>query len=424
MPPQNQAAWLPRAKAQLKVGPAPYTAPGPNELVVRARAVGLNFLEWAKQDMGDMMYSWVKYPFVLGSDVAGEVVEVGSSLTSAFQPGDRVLGMALGMDPRSARASEGAFQEHVVLRGNVVSRIPDGMPFERACVLPLCLSTAATGLFLDKHLGLDRPSPPDRHSAADDDDHGMRKIETTGSGAIPTGPGGGGGRRVLVVWGASTAVGANAVQLGAAAGYTVVATAGRHNFAYVRGLGAAEVFDYRSRTCVRDVIGAVERLARATTTSSSGSEDGERRIEGDCVGAVAVGAYSVQPCIDIVAACSRVEAGRRVAQMALNGPDAPKAGAGPAAIAAWLGRAAWAWLTTLVRKTRKGVRVRFVWGSDLVDGELARAVFADFLPAALETGSYVPAPDPEIVGHGLDQIQKGFEMGRRGVSAKKLVVTL
>lgn len=427
MPPQNQVAWLPRAKAQLKVGSAPYTAPGPDELVVRARAVGLNFLEWAKQDMGDMMYSWVKYPFVLGSDVAGEVVEVGSSLTTAFQPGDRVLGMALGMDPRSARASEGAFQEHVVLRGNVVSRIPGDMPFERACVLPLCLSTAATGLFLDKHLGLDPPSPPDRRVAAAADNGGKNKTKKTTESAAymgQSGGGGTGGRRVLVVWGASTAVGANAVQLGVAAGYTVVATAGRHNFDYVRGLGAAEVFDYRSRTCARDVIGAVERLAHtdaATTTSGKGMG---RRIDGDCVGAVAVGAYSVQPCIDIVAACSRAKTGRRVAQMALNGPDAPKAGAGPAAIAGWLVRTAWAWLSTLVRKKRKGVRVRFVWGSELVDGELARTVFADFLPAALETGSYVPAPEPEIVGHGLDQIQKGFEMGRKGVSAKKLVVTV
>lgn len=389
MPPQNQAAWLPKAKAQLHVGSAPYTSPGPNELVVRSRAVALNVLEWSKQEVGDMMFSWIKYPFVLGNDVAGEVVEVGSSVVT-FKPGDRVLGMAMGMDPRSAKASEGAFQEYVVLRGNVVSKIPDSMAFERACVLPLCLSTAASGLFMDKYLGLDHRSLDDHGNDAAD-----KTRRTNG--------------QVLVVWGASTAVGANAVQLGVAAGYTVVATAGKRNFDYVRGLGAAKVFDYRSRTCAQDVAGAVKGLA------ASGG--------GDCAGAVAVGSSSVKPCIDILAACCREKKGKFVAQMSLNAPDPPSK-PGFLALATFLGGAAWAWLSTLVKKNMKGVKVQFVWGSDLVDGEVAKAVYADFLPAALEQGRYVPAPEPELVGHGLDKIQKGFEMGRKGVSAKKLVVTV
>jgi hypothetical protein len=40
--PENLALWLPRRGGRFEVGPAPYTRPGPNEVVVRTRAVGLN----------------------------------------------------------------------------------------------------------------------------------------------------------------------------------------------------------------------------------------------------------------------------------------------------------------------------------------------------------------------------------------------
>lgn len=212
MPPSNTAAWLMKPKEPLAVASAPYTPPGPNQVVVRSRAIGVNYCDWAKQDLGSWIFPWAKLPFVMGEDVAGEVVEVGTGAGASFKVGDRVLGHALGLDKISAGASEGAFQEYVVLNARLVARIPDSVTFERACVLPVCLSTAATGLFCDKHLGLNLPSV-DSYAATDSKKAG----------------------KVLVVWGASTAVGMNCVQLAVGAGYTVVATAGKHNFDYVRG---------------------------------------------------------------------------------------------------------------------------------------------------------------------------------------------
>jgi NADPH:quinone reductase-like Zn-dependent oxidoreductase len=38
--------------------------------------------------MGDVIFSWTKYPFILGSDLAAEVVEVRKSVTR-FKVGDR-----------------------------------------------------------------------------------------------------------------------------------------------------------------------------------------------------------------------------------------------------------------------------------------------------------------------------------------------
>jgi hypothetical protein len=55
---------------------------------------------------------------------------------------------------------------------------------------------------------------------------------------------------------------------------------------------------------------------------------------------------------------------------------------------------------------------------------VGRAVFQGFLPGALENGRFVAAPEPLIVGKGLEAIQEGMEMVWEGVSAKKVVVVL
>jgi NADPH:quinone reductase-like Zn-dependent oxidoreductase len=145
--PSNQAAWLPAKCSPLEVKIATYTPPGENEIVVKNGAVAINPLDWFKQDAGDMMFSWIKYPFIIGSDLAGEVVDVGKAVTR-FKIGDRVIGHTVGMDQRSNKSSEGAFQEHTVIRTNLASPIHDSISYESACVLPLGMSTAACGLVM------------------------------------------------------------------------------------------------------------------------------------------------------------------------------------------------------------------------------------------------------------------------------------
>jgi hypothetical protein len=48
----------------------------------------------------------------------------------------------------------------------------------------------------------------------------------------------------------------------------------------------------------------------------------------------------------------------------------------------------------------------------------------DFLPKALAEGIYIAAPDPHVVGKGLEYMQAGFDLQKKGVSAKKMVVSL
>ena len=371
--PDNTAAWLGAKHARLQVSPAPYTPPGDHEIVVKTRAVAINPVDWLKPLTGDLIFSWIRYPFILGSDVAGEVVEIGAGVTR-FSPGDRVLGHALGTSKARNTPAQGAFQAYSVLLDHMAAPIPAAMSYEDAAVLPLGLSTAACGLFQKDQLGLQYPSSSPR----------------------PTG-------KTLLVWGGSTSVGSNAIQLAVAAGYDVITTASPHNFDYVRKLGASQVFDYKDRGVSAAVIKALQGKTMA--------------------GALAIGTGSAKVCLDIVHACE----GDKVLStasppVAIGGlPDG--------------GGVSWKLVTLIVDllaanlamafKCRiRGVRTKSIFGDSLADNEVGSLVYVDFLPKALEDGRYVAAPGPVIVGEGLDRIQAAFEVQRKGMSAKKVVVTL
>ena len=251
--PINTAAWLGASQAQLEVKPAPYTPPRENEIVVKNHAVAINPIDWLIQVIGYFIFPWIKYPFVLGSDLAGEVFEIGKGVTR-FKVGDRVLGHAVGTDKKRNSSAEGAFQTYTVVLAHMAAPIPSAMSYETAAVLPLGLSTAACGLFQKDHLALQYPSKTPK----------------------PTG-------QTLLIWGGSTSVGSNAIQLAVAAGYEVITTASPRNFDYVKKLGAGQVFDYNSKTVVQDVIAAFKGKTSA--------------------GALAIGKGSAEACVDIIGAC-------------------------------------------------------------------------------------------------------------------------
>lgn len=226
--PTNTAAWFGAKQAHLEVKPAPYTHPRANEIVVHNHAVAINPTDWMMPFIGSLVFPWITYPFVLGADLAGEIVEVGTTVTR-FTVGDRVLAHAVGTDKHRNSAAEGAFQTYTVVLAHMAAPIPNTMSYEHAAVLPLAVSTAACGLFQTDHLALHYPSATPH----------------------PTG-------KTVLVWGGSTSVGSNAIQLAVAAGYEVITTASPHNFAYVTTLGASRVFDYHSPTVVADIIAALK----------------------------------------------------------------------------------------------------------------------------------------------------------------------
>jgi hypothetical protein len=58
------------------------------------------------------------------------------------------------------------------------------------------------------------------------------------------------------------------------------------------------------------------------------------------------------------------------------------------------------------------------------DNHIGKAMWEDFLPKALEAGSFVTAPEPLIAGTGLESLQRAIDFQRKGVSARKVVVLL
>ncbi|KAI4181041.1 MAG: hypothetical protein L6R41_006853 [Letrouitia leprolyta] len=368
--PSNTAAWLSAKSAKpLLVGAAPYTPPAANEIVVKNGAIAVNPVDWGKQVIGDMMFSWIKYPFILGSDLAGEIVEVGAGV-DRFHVGDRVLAHSVSMDKRSNKSAEGAFQQFTVVRANLASPIPASMSYEDACVLPLCLSTAACALYQKDYLALPSPS-----------------LNPTPIGDI------------VLVWGGSTSVGSNAIQLAVASGYKVFTTASTRNFDYVRQLGASEVWDYRSPTVVSDIIKALQHQRSA--------------------GAIAIGNASMQPCIAIISASH----GKKfVAQANVDWPETmPKSTVGMLGLVFSF---VWSNVSTWFMSKRKGVATKFIFGSDLMANEVSRIIYQDFLPSALANGKYRAAPEPQVVGKGLEHVQEALDANMKGVSARKVVVSL
>jgi len=78
----------------------------------------------------------------------------------------------------------------------------------------------------------------------------------------------------------------------------------------------------------------------------------------------------------------------------------------------------------MVRARVRGVRATYIFGTSLKTNEICNVIYRDFLPAALAEGRYTAAPEPLIVGDGLEHIQHALEVQRAGVSARKVVVTL
>ncbi len=227
-PVTDRALWLRTPGGRLHLGDADTPAPGPGEIVVAARAVAVNPIDAMGGLLRRVALPWLRYPAVLGSDVAGEVVAVGSDVSSVAL-GDRVVAYAVGIERSRNAPSEGAFRTRVTVLASLTAPIPPSMSFEEASVLPLALTTAAAGLFEPEQLALALPSatPSDRNET-------------------------------LLVLGGATSVGMNAVQLARNAGYAVVATASARNGDLLRGLGADTVVDYHDG----DVVEQLARILR------------------------------------------------------------------------------------------------------------------------------------------------------------------
>ncbi len=173
--------------------------PAANEVLLDVRAAGVDRGVWHLATGRPFIMRGMGFGLrrpsqpIQGTDVAGVVVEVGSSVTR-FKVGDAVMGSATG-----------SFAEQAVAKESALARVPEGLDFTVAAAVAVSGITAQTAV--------------------------MRL------GAVEA------GQRVLVL-GASGGVGSYAVQLAAHAGAHVTGVCSGAKEAFVATLGAARTIDY------------------------------------------------------------------------------------------------------------------------------------------------------------------------------------
>lgn len=243
----NYAAWVPSPNASLEVETAPFPQPdglAADELIIKNKAVAINPVDWKIQSWPGNRFG-LSYPYILGEDVAGEVLYAGAGVKDLFAKGDRVLAYSMGIG--AGDAAYGGFQLFVKLKAITAAKVPDGLTFEEAAVLPLSVSTAAAGLYLTETLGLRLPRVPGSSVPI--------PLDTS--------------KETLLLWGGSSSVGSSVVQLAVASGYSVVATASPSNYGYVKNLGVSLVLDYHNP----DIVPILVQLLQHRQTTVVGAYD-------------------------------------------------------------------------------------------------------------------------------------------------------
>ena len=187
----------------LKLDDIEAPTPGEQEVLVRVRAASVHAGDWhlmrgtpfvIRLMFGGLFRPKVK---VLGTDMAGEVEEVGSQVTR-FKPGDAVFADL-------SASGFGAFAEYVVVPEAMLAPKPSNLGFEAAATVPVSAMAALQALR----------------------DEGQLQP----------------GQQVLIN-GASGGVGSYAVQLAKAMGAEVTAVCSTSKLAMARSLGADHLIDY------------------------------------------------------------------------------------------------------------------------------------------------------------------------------------
>jgi NADPH:quinone reductase-like Zn-dependent oxidoreductase len=182
----------------LRAGDMPEPEVKEDDVLVRVHAAGVNALDSKIRDGDFKLVLPYRPPFILGNDVAGVVVRVGTRVRK-FQPGDEVYA-------RPGKDRIGTFAEFISVSEDDLALKPKQLTMEESAAIPLAALTAWQALI----------------EIAD-----LRK-----------------GQKILIHAG-SGGVGTFAIQLAKHLGATVATTTSAANIDLVKRLGADVVINYR-----------------------------------------------------------------------------------------------------------------------------------------------------------------------------------
>ena len=234
-------------KLQMETMPDPTL--GPEEVLIRLKAAALNHRDvWIRTGR----YAGIKLPIILGSDGAGEIVEVGTSVDrgAARAPRRHLSRHELGK--RSIRApgaefkilglpDNGTYAELIAVPAAHAFPKPESLSFEEAAALPLALLTAYRALVTRAQL-------------------------QAGETCLITGIGGGVSSFVL--------------QLAVAIGARVLVTSSSDaKLEEARKMGAAGGANYRTQDWGREILGLCEGRGLQVVIDSAGGETFEKALD-------------------------------------------------------------------------------------------------------------------------------------------------
>lgn len=171
--------------------------PGPGDVLVAVRAAAINPVDTKIRGGSQRAAIRLKFPAILGMDLAGDVIAVGSGVTG-FAVGDRVFA-----SPSHKRM--GSYAEVASVKASELAKMPTSSTYVEAASLPLAVLTAWDSLVR------------------------FGKIKK--------------GMRVLIQAGAG-GVGSLAIQLAKHFGAKVYATSSARNLDFLRELGTDVPIDY------------------------------------------------------------------------------------------------------------------------------------------------------------------------------------
>ena len=216
-----EVIFHPLPKPHTTIHEVPVPAAGPHEVVIKVEATSSNPKDWGHPVASCQHLN-------SGDDLAGTIYAVGSAVQKEFKTGDRVTAF------HKMFAPHGAYAEYAVAPAHTVSRIPSAMTFDEASTIPLVSITAAITLFRRQ-----RFQAPWL----------LRGDENQGP---------------LIIYGASSALGAFLVKLAKLSAIQPIVAIGGGSAEYVRSLlspSAGDIFvDYRGgpdkmKKQVREALG-------------------------------------------------------------------------------------------------------------------------------------------------------------------------
>ncbi|MDO7188090.1 NADP-dependent oxidoreductase [Acinetobacter baumannii] len=188
----------------VQIGEQPKPSIKKNTVLVKIHATSINPLDLRVVEGEFKAILPLKFPFILGNDFAGTVVQIGENVTN-FKVGDEVY----------ARTDlSGSFAEYTLVEESSLSLKPKNLSMEQAAALPLVALTSWQALVE------------------------IAKVKA--------------GQKVLIHAG-SGGVGSIAIQLAKSLGATVATTTSAKNSGWVKELGADIIIDYKTMNFEQEI---------------------------------------------------------------------------------------------------------------------------------------------------------------------------